>query len=421
MQNNKRLHTDKFKNKKQPLLKNIYGLLLLLFCIPNFNLFAADHIDGPISIQHAVADITDLFAFASPDKPGNLVLIANIYPTTPQTGHFSDRIHYDFLLRPASIKQNSPHPLFQVGAQSRISCQFETPVKKHEPHWVTCQGHHDKRVRIQVDDTQSKMSDSGLRVFAGRRSDPFFFNSGWIKDVTRKSVISDPNNNNIMEDMNVLSIVLEINLAKYFGKNPPVLIALAVETLTDDFEKTDKQKDLRRIDWMGRSEITNISMIAHQGDEDLRDRYNQETPFSVSSPNIDLYRKRLRKNIDYYDNLDAKQDWSTAMADHYVELLLNDYLVIDMSKPCDSTGYLAIEKSMLQGEIAQNCGGRHPNDDVMDTLFTTFINANKGERIRDGVDKPARPSVNQFPYLVDPDNSLWGGMKAWIARFLISL
>jgi len=408
-------------HKKRPyLLRYFYSLCWMFFLIPNNLVFASDHIDGKITIQHPIADITDLYAFPNPNKAGNLVLIANIHLAAPKTGHFSDRIHYDFLLRPAKLNHNRPQAFFQVGAEeARISCQFETPKQEHAPHWVTCYGDRGNSVRTQVNDTQSKLSDQGLRVFAGRRSDPFFLYLGWTNKTVNAGFMPHPIKDNSIQGLNVLSIVLEIDWMKYFSAPPPELIAIAAETLTQDSADDKNQTaKLRRIDRVGRPEITNFSMVARQEEDDLRDRYNSETSFT-SSINTPLYRERLRKNIDYYDHLDGKQDWTAPQADHYANLLVHDYLVIDLNKSCRPDRYLSLEKAILEGKPAQNCGGRHPNDDVIDTLFTTFINANKGKRIRDGVDQPSLAISSEFPYLHAPDDNIQAEIKAWLLPLLL--
>jgi hypothetical protein len=40
----------------------------------------SDHGAGPRSIANPEIDITDVFAFPSPERPGNLVLVMNIFP-----------------------------------------------------------------------------------------------------------------------------------------------------------------------------------------------------------------------------------------------------------------------------------------------------------------------------------------------------
>ena len=48
-------------------------------------------------------------------------------------------------------------------------------------------------------------------------------------------------------------------------------------------------------------------------------------------------------------------------------------------------------------------GGRTLNDDVIDTMFTLWINAGSGPVIRDGVDQASRPASGTFPYLAAPN------------------
>ena len=86
------------------------------------------------------------------------------------------------------------------------------------------------------------------------------------------------------------------------------------------------------------------------------------------------------------------------------ELVLADYLVLDVTKPYVEQGsYLEIELAALRGEAHRTCGGRTLNDDVMDTIFTQLINAGNGPVIRDGVDRSTRPGTHAFPYLAEPN------------------
>jgi hypothetical protein len=61
------------------------------------------------------------------------------------------------------------------------------------------------------------------------------------------------------------------------------------------------------------------------------------------------------------------------------------------------------ELAARRGEGHRTCGGRAPNDDVMDTVFTLLVNAGNGPVIRDGIDRPAMLAPHQFPYLAPPN------------------
>jgi hypothetical protein len=88
------------------------------------------------------------------------------------------------------------------------------------------------------------------------------------------------------------------------------------------------------------------------------------------------------------------------------ELVLADYLVVDVTKPYAEQGsFFEIERATHRGSPHETCGGRALNDDVIDTIFTLLINAGNGPVIRDGVDQATKPASRAFPYLAaaNPD------------------
>ena len=87
------------------------------------------------------------------------------------------------------------------------------------------------------------------------------------------------------------------------------------------------------------------------------------------------------------------------------DLLLDDYLVVDVSKPFAENSSFEIERAVLEGRPHETCGGRSLNEDVMDTLYTILINAGNGPRISDGVDQATKPASDVFPYLAPPNAS----------------
>jgi len=65
--------------------------------------------------------------------------------------------------------------------------------------------------------------------------------------------------------------------------------------------------------------------------------------------------------------------------------------------------FLEIERSTMAGRAHETCGGRSLNDDVIDTLYTFWINGGAGPVIRDGVDAASRAASTTFPYLAEPN------------------
>ena len=63
----------------------------------------SDHISGPRALADPIADITDVYAFPSPERPGHLVLVQNTLPFAPATARFSDGLIYRFRLREVAV------------------------------------------------------------------------------------------------------------------------------------------------------------------------------------------------------------------------------------------------------------------------------------------------------------------------------
>ncbi len=111
-------------------------------------------------------------------------------------------------------------------------------------------------------------------------------------------------------------------------------------------------------------------------------------------------------NLAFWDGIDGTVDWDVGPngAHPLTELVLADYLVVDLTKPYVEQGsFLEIELAARRGEAHETCGGRTLNDDVMDTIFSQMINAGTGPVIRDGIDGASKPASETFPYLVAPN------------------
>jgi hypothetical protein len=139
---------------------------------------------------------------------------------------------------------------------------------------------------------------------------------------------------------------------------------------------------------------------------EIRDLYNMEDAFHLGDAYVGAYRARLNANLAFWDGLDGKADWPTDGNGNHplTELVLADFLVVDLTRPyTEQASFLEIELAARAGEAHETCGGRAPNDDVMDTMFTQLVNAGNGPIIRDGVDQATRPASRAFPYLAAPN------------------
>src|SRR6478735_8502124 len=60
----------------------------------------SDHFSGPMVMGDPSVDITDFYAFPSPERPGNVVLIMDVFPMATAQSFFSDAVTHRFRLRP---------------------------------------------------------------------------------------------------------------------------------------------------------------------------------------------------------------------------------------------------------------------------------------------------------------------------------
>ena len=68
----------------------------------------SDHISGPRALGDPIADITDVYAFPSPQRPGHLVLVQNTLPFAPASARLSEGLVYRFRLRHVAVVDVEP-------------------------------------------------------------------------------------------------------------------------------------------------------------------------------------------------------------------------------------------------------------------------------------------------------------------------
>jgi len=90
----------------------------------------SDHISGPRALADPIADITDVYAFPSPEQARHLVLVVNTLPFARPSALFSDGLIYRFRLRPLSAGGlGDPAAPFAVGEEEfAFDCVFSDPT-----------------------------------------------------------------------------------------------------------------------------------------------------------------------------------------------------------------------------------------------------------------------------------------------------
>lgn len=370
----------------------------------------ADHFSGPRAIADPASDIGDVYAFPSPERPGHLVLVMDVFPAATPTALFSDAVTYRFRLRPVTATTTGGTPAFVAGGDEyTFDFSFDAPPLDDAGGPVvqagTCTTPGRAEIPFRVGDEQPTEAP-GLRLFAGARLDPFFIDfKAVLATEEQEQLAFRPGAVNSLDGANVLSIVVEFDVATVLGPDTGPLLGVIGETVTSGGHPV-------RLERMGRAEIKNVIMQPKKFDPvnrdlEIRDLYNAEDAFNLGPDYVGAYRARLNANLAFFDRLDGKTDWPPDEQGVHplTELLLADFLVVDTSKPFSDGGDsdLEIERAVLTGRPHTTCGGRSPGHDIIDTLYTLLVGGLDGPRISDGVDQPTQPTARSFPYLVPPN------------------
>ena len=86
----------------------------------------SDHIDGPRQIGYPASDLTDLFAFTSPENPSRTVLAANVFPSAGITAVFSNAVNHSIVVRRVTMASTGNDATFKADDKEiRFSCRFD--------------------------------------------------------------------------------------------------------------------------------------------------------------------------------------------------------------------------------------------------------------------------------------------------------
>jgi hypothetical protein len=368
----------------------------------------SDHGSGPRAFADPIVDITDMYVFPSPERPGSLVLVLDVNPFAEPATLFSDVVDYRFRVRPLEIAKRGAGAAFAVSEKEyAFTCRFAAPVERKGGGPLvqegTCTASTGQAVAFTVNEEPVGQA-KGLRVFAGRRMDPFFLDGAKVgQSIMTGKLAFESVGNSTQFRQNVMSIVVELDIAEVFAASDGPLFGVVGETVRAG-------SIALRLERFGRLEIKNFLLsLKHRDplnrDIEIRDLYNQEDAFKVKRTYLTAYRARMNANLAVWDSLDGKTDWppDTQGVHPLTEFLLADFMVVDVSKPFAEDSYLEIERALLMGGDHKTCGGRSLNEDSVDTFMTLLVNGGKGPRISDGVDQQAVPASRTFPYLIPPE------------------
>jgi hypothetical protein len=144
---------------------------------------------------------------------------------------------------------------------------------------------------------------------------------------------------------------------------------------------------------------------AMPGIDDLRDLWNQQTPFAIPKALQPLFLQRLKDSLAVWDGLDGKADWAPDALAANANVFLDDFLLFDVAKPITDQSHLEIEKSTISGRPYQTGGGRTIDANVIDILLTWLVNRDR-EFLQGGATGATQPGMKLFPYFAPPNREL---------------
>jgi hypothetical protein len=242
-------------------MKNFIKYFLSLAAVAAFCLtaFASSHREAPLIADDPLADNVDLYAFRSPERPQNIVIIATYVPLQlphggPNYYQFGEDIRYEIhidndaskpgdeiIYRFTFKKQNQDPTTFfniRLGKENlKTTYTLERSINGGQD-WITILdngpvppyniGQRSIESPVGLNTTYDKLmknairySYTGERVFAGPTDDPFFVDLGGVFDLGDL-----PRQNGSPRDgiacMNTSSIAIEIPIAFLRQKGAPV-------------------------------------------------------------------------------------------------------------------------------------------------------------------------------------------------------
>jgi hypothetical protein len=363
----------------------------------------SDHVDGPRSIGEPAADVTDLFAFTSPENAARTVLAACVFPSAGEDAIFSNAINHSIAVRRVSVAGIGNAAKFQPADEEiRFTFRFEVLQRDTAGKAIqrgVCKLPDGRDLSLTVNDEEGASTKEGdVRVFAGLRSDPFYL--AWDVGALKRLP-------NLLQHDNVLCMVVEFDTRRVLDPAKGSLFGAIAETVPISQQRALLGPAVLRIDWVGRPEQTNIRLHnpAMVGIDDLRDLWNQQTPFAIPQELQPLFLKRLKGSLATWDMLDGKADWTPEALAANANVFLDDFLLIDVARPINDQSHLEIEKSTLDGRPYQTGGGRTVDANSIDILLTWLVNHDR-EFLQGGASGATKPGMKMFPYFATPNTEL---------------
>lgn len=198
--------------------KMMLGAFALAAVVTGGIIFAADHIDSP-NVKNTPNDITDLYVFRG-ENTNNLVFVGNtqglMSPGSTATAKFDENTVIEF-----NIDNNNDKVEDLV-----IQCKYDAASNSMKVYGPVAPSEKGTRSKLEGSETASvavtaygamapvtATSANGMKVFAGPRDDPFFFDLTQFKKIiagTATGFLPAGTAQDTFAGTNVMSVVVEV-------------------------------------------------------------------------------------------------------------------------------------------------------------------------------------------------------------------
>jgi hypothetical protein len=391
---------------------------------------ASSHREAPLISEDPSADLTDVYAFRSPDKPDTVTLIANVLPgedpaagpnwyTFSPTARYNLKIDTNGDVKPDVIYrfqfQTKTGPYFlgdtaQPYTVTRVQGGKTTVVARGTtaPNNIGPRSTPDYHALAQKAITPIA---GGGQAFAGQRDDPFFGDIGAIFDLVaiRKGTGNAGGGKDFFAGYGVHTYAVQVPIADLHAKNNTIGMWASV-----DRKKTTVRGAVTRdsgnwvqVDRLGNPLVNEV--IIPTG---MKDLWNSYQPWSESKFKQDYTNPILAAVINKLYKLGApetnRDDLVAVLLTgvpklNYTGPKLADVLRLNLSIPVTANPN---RMGVLGGDNQGWPNGRRLGDDVIDIAEQAVGGFLKGTKLPlgDGVNADDMKPMASFPYVADPQS-----------------
>lgn len=211
--------------KKLNLKKIILALSVATIGASGIYLIAADHIDAP-AVTGSKSDITDFYVFQSPSNNSNMVFVVNVQglmaPSATAAASFDPEVMLEINIDNSSTKDHVEDLVIQAyfeGGKVR-SYGPVAPIQAGLASTLVTSGTPVEAAISTYGGAPVIGEADGMKIFAGPRDDPFFFDLNQFKKIIGGTATSFNNpGDDTFKGTNVMSFVIEVPKSK-LGTGP---------------------------------------------------------------------------------------------------------------------------------------------------------------------------------------------------------